>query len=157
VTATTADAIAPVEADVTSDQDHPANYPEAHPNCIPWSIDPQNTRPGWYFDAGMDGMVLTANDTLISIHEAEKYGHQDDNNRIDIIIRRSFDQGRTWQPFQLVHTESNSTHQVTINQGTPVLDREFVSLLLYLVAHHGSHTALVCRSHRYALDVHDTQ
>ena len=70
----------------------------------------------------MDGMVLTANDTLISIHEAEKYSHQDDNNRIDIVIRRSFDQGRTWQKFQLVHTESNETHSVTINQGTPVLD-----------------------------------
>lgn len=58
-----------------------------------------------------------------SIHEGEKFEHQDDNNRIDIIIRRSFNQGRTWQPFQLVHTGSNATHQVTINQGSPVLDR----------------------------------
>ena len=38
-------------------------------------------------------MVLTANDTVISIHEAEKYKHQDDNNQIDLVIRRSFDQG----------------------------------------------------------------
>lgn len=54
---------------------HPANRPADHPNCIPWSIDPQNTKPGWYWDAGMDGMVLTANDTLISVHEAEKFTH----------------------------------------------------------------------------------
>jgi hypothetical protein len=93
-------------------------------DCIPWSIDPNNADgDGWYWDAGMDGMVLTANDTLISIHEAEKYRHQDDNNRIDLIIRRSFDQGRTWQPWQLLHTGSNATHQATIGQGTPVLDR----------------------------------
>ena len=49
---------------------HPARRPSDHPNCIPWSLDPFETRPGWYHDAGMDGMVLTANDTLISVHEA---------------------------------------------------------------------------------------
>eukprot|EP01047_Picozoa_sp_COSAG01_P047512 COSAG01_NODE_4546_length_4932_cov_10.841092_1_plen_595_part_10 len=132
VTATTGEVVAPMVETDPADQDHPANHPANHPNCIPWSIDPQNTRPGWYFDAGMDGMVLTANDTLISIHEAEKFGHQDDNNRIDIIIRRSFTQGRTWEPFQLVHTESNSTHQVTINQGTPVLDHHTGRLWMFM-------------------------
>ena len=101
-------------------------------NAIPWSIDPQNTRRGYYWDAGMCGMVLTANDTLIAIHEGEKYGHQDDNNRIDIVIRRSFDQGLTWQPWQLVHTESNQTHQVTIGQGTPVLDHNTGRLWMLL-------------------------
>jgi hypothetical protein len=81
---------APTPAELAA---HPANYPSAHPTCIPWSIHPHETRPGWYHDAGMDGMVLTANDTVISIHEAEKYHHQDDNNQIDLVIRRSFDQG----------------------------------------------------------------
>ena len=62
----------------------------------------------------------------------EKYHHQDDNNQIDIVIRRSFDQGRSWQPFQLVHTGSNATHQVTIGQGTPVLDHHTGRLWLFM-------------------------
>lgn len=36
-----------------------------HENCIPWSIDPQNTEPGWYYDAGICGLVTTANGTLM--------------------------------------------------------------------------------------------
>ena len=43
-------------------------------NCIPWSIDPTNTKRGWYWDAGMCGLALTSNDTLISFHEGEKFG-----------------------------------------------------------------------------------
>ena len=62
-----APAAAPTAAELAQ---HPARRPSDHPNCIPWSLDPFETRPGWYHDAGMDGMVLTANDTLISIHEA---------------------------------------------------------------------------------------
>ena len=83
----------PTRAELAELAAHPANNPAAHPSCIPWSIHPDETRPGWYHDAGMDGMTLTANDTVISIHEAEKYRHQDDNNQIDLVIRRSFDQG----------------------------------------------------------------
>jgi hypothetical protein len=92
MTAASAQAAAPAPAPLSLDElaAHPATRPEDHPNCIPWSIDPQNTKPGWYHDAGMDGMILTANDTLISIHEAEKFTHQVRSSRTALSSLVSF-------------------------------------------------------------------
>lgn len=81
--------------------------PGAAENCVPWSIDKNETSSGWYFDAGPTSLALTSNDTLLSFHMGEKYKHLDDNNHGDIILRRSFTQGRTWEPWQLVFSPSD--------------------------------------------------
>ena len=68
-------------------------------------------------------MVLSNNDTLVAFLVGAKYGagfhHQN-----DIIIRRSFTQGATWEPFQMLFSPSAFYHNTTFSAtvGT-VLDR----------------------------------
>jgi len=98
--------------------------PGASDNCVPWSIDKNETRDGWYFDGGPASLALSSNDTLLSFHCGEKFKHLDDNNHGDIILRRSFDQGRSWQPWQLVFSPSAfyAPHVYAVQTGT-VLDK----------------------------------
>ena len=93
-------------------------------NCIPWSLDPNNKNgSGFYWSANTCSMVLSRNDTLVAFLVGAKYGagfhHQN-----DIIIRRSFTQGTTWEPFQMLFSPSAFYHNTTFSAtvGT-VLDR----------------------------------
>eukprot|EP00937_MAST-01D_sp_MAST-1D-sp2_P006576 g6576.t1 len=80
-----------------------------------------------YYDHGSPQLLLTLNGTLLSFNQAERVKHLDDNNWIDIVVTRSFDQGETWQPTQVVHSENTwltPAHEYqSIGQNTAVLDR----------------------------------
>jgi hypothetical protein len=94
-------------------------------NCIPWSIDKTEHRKGFYYDGGIGALLLTSNETLVAFFSAEKYTHKDDNNHCDLVLRRSFDQGLTWQPFQLVFSPSTFfAPAVFPAEAAVVLDRD---------------------------------
>ena len=46
-----------------------------------------------YYDHGSPQLLLTLNGTLLSFNQAERVKHMDDNNWIDIVLKRSFDRG----------------------------------------------------------------
>src|SRR5262249_8854591 len=46
-----------------------------------------------------------------------------DHGDIDLVLRRSTDRGRTWEPMRLVY-EEGGTRAVTIGNPCPVVDRE---------------------------------
>ena len=116
----TAPAVAAAQAEAAA----PEVAPDIVENCVPWAIDENETRSGYYFDGGPTSLALSSNDTLLSFHCGEKFKHLDDNNHGDIILRRSFDQGRTWQPWQLVFSPSAfyAPHVYAVQTGT-VLDK----------------------------------
>ena len=68
-------------------------------------------------------MVLSSNDTLVAFLVGAKYG-AGFHHQTDLIVRRSFDQGKTWQPFQMLFSPSAFYHNRTFGAtvGT-VLDR----------------------------------
>ena len=61
-------------------------------------------RPISLFYPGLSGssnfriptLLKTSNNTLISSIDKREFGHQDHSNKIETIIRRSFDNGKTW-------------------------------------------------------------
>eukprot|EP01043_Picozoa_sp_COSAG02_P053769 COSAG02_NODE_5987_length_3887_cov_2.044879_3_plen_365_part_00 len=71
--------------------------------------------------------VLSSNDTLLCFFCGEKLMHRDDNNWGDLVLRRSFDKGREWQPLQIVASVNNAStpkdQWKTIGNEAAVLDR----------------------------------
>ena len=53
--------------------------------------------------------MLSANETLLCLFQGEKVAHKDDNNWCDLVMRRSFDKGDTWQPLQVVASIDNAS------------------------------------------------
>jgi hypothetical protein len=99
--------------------------PGGRPSCN--ASDVEGSSCGGYFEYGSPALVLTGNGTLLSFNQGERLQHQDDNNWIDIVLRRSFNRGRSWQGLQVVHSE-NTPHTPaqqwqSIGQPTPVLDK----------------------------------
>ena len=81
------------------------------------------------FMSGSDGyhtyripaIVLTPNGTLLAFCEGRKTGGSDHGD-LDLVLRRSRDGGKTWQPMQLVY-EEGGTAKITIGNPCPVVDR----------------------------------
>ena len=68
-------------------------------------------------------IVLAANGDLLAFAEGRKHGLSDAGN-IDIVVKRSTDQGRSWGPLQLVQDEwSDPNSNITIGNPVPVVDR----------------------------------
>ena len=55
-----------------------------------------------------------------------------DHGRVDIVLKRSVDDGATWSALTVVHTESNATHAATIGNPTPLWDPSTGEVLLFL-------------------------
>jgi sialidase-1 len=69
-------------------------------------------------------IVLAANGDLLAFAEGRKNGLSDAGN-IDIVVKRSTDQGRLWGPLQLVQDEwSDPNSNITIGNPAPVVDRQ---------------------------------
>jgi len=65
------------------------------------------------------GLVVSSKGTVLAFCEARK-GNCRDWTEIDLVLKRSFDNGLTWQPMQTI--AHDGTH--SMNQPTPVLDHE---------------------------------
>jgi len=80
---------------------------------------------GGYAIYRIPALVVTTKGTILAFAEARKNGPAD-HGEIDIVVRRSLDNGTTWEPKQLVYTEANHT----IGNPSPVVDRETGAILL---------------------------
>lgn len=81
------------------------------------------------FESGKDGyhtyripaLVVTEKGTLLAFCEGRKTSRADHGD-VDLMLRRSEDNGKTWQRMQLVHEEGD-TAKITIGNPCPVVDR----------------------------------
>lgn len=108
---------------------------------------------GGYFDYGGPSCVLSANETLLCFFAGEKLVHRDDNDWTDLVLRRSFDKGVTWQPLQVVASDNNAStppsQWQTYGNEAAVLDRRTGTIWLLfdrnntglLVTHSSDHGA----------------
>lgn len=72
-----------------------------------------------YHTFRIPALAVTTQGTLLAFAEGRKYG-RGDAGEIDLVLKRSFDNGVTWQPLQLVVTEVG----MTCGNPCPVVDRE---------------------------------
>src|SRR5262249_40459873 len=95
------------------------------------------------FVSGQDGyhtyripsLIVSAKGTLLAFCEGRKRGRGDAGD-IDLLLRRSFDGGRTWQPAQVVWDDGGNT----CGNPCPVLDRATGTLSLLLTHNLGEDT-----------------
>ncbi len=89
---------------------------------------------GGYLDYGGPTCVLSANETLLCFFCGEKKIHSDDDNWADVVLRRSFDRGRSWQPLQVVASDNNAStprgEWQTYGNTAAVLDRSTGKIVL---------------------------
>jgi sialidase-1 len=74
-----------------------------------------------YHTYRIPAIVLTCDHTLLAFCEGRKNGRGDRGN-LDLMLRRSTDGGKTWQPMQLVYEEGGAA-RITIGNPCPVVDR----------------------------------
>jgi sialidase-1 len=92
------------------------------------------------FLAGKDGyhtyripsLIVSAKGTVLAFCEGRK-GGSGDSGDIDLVLRRSLDNGRTWQPMQIVADDGPNT----IGNPCPVLDRGTGTIWLLLTRNLG--------------------
>ena len=84
---------------------------------------------GFTFEAGGDGyhtfrlptLVVSSSGTLLLFCDGRKR-HAGDIGKIDVVLRRSLDGGKTWEPLQLLHTDAGE--KAKVGNACPVLDRQ---------------------------------
>lgn len=72
---------------------------------------------GRYHTYRIPALVVSALGTVLAFAEGRKHG-RGDAGEIDLVLRRSFDNGRTWTPTQIVVTEP----EMTCGNPCPVVD-----------------------------------
>lgn len=80
---------------------------------------------GKYHTYRIPALVVSGQGTLLAFAEGRKDG-QGDAGEIDLILRRSFDNGRTWTPTQVVVTEAG----MTCGNPCPVVEHESGAVFL---------------------------
>jgi sialidase-1 len=88
----------------------------------PGSEDLFTSGDGGYHTHRIPAIVLTTENTLLAFSEGRKNGGGDDGD-IDLMLRRSTDNGETWGPMQLVYEEGDGA-PITIGNPCPVVDRD---------------------------------
>ncbi|MDZ4858125.1 MAG: sialidase family protein [Candidatus Hydrogenedentes bacterium] len=95
------------------------------------------------FTAGADGyhsyripaIITTLNGTLVAFCEGRRESTSDFGD-IDLVLKRSFDKGKTWQPLQLVIDDGT----YSCNNPAPVVDKETGAIVLVFSKHPGDDT-----------------
>lgn len=93
---------------------------------------------GGYHTYRIPSLVLTQAGTILAFCEARKHSSADDGD-IDLVLRRSSDGGRTWDPVQMVWDDGENT----VGNPCPVLDGETGTVWL-----------LLCRNNDQVLVMH---
>ena len=73
---------------------------------------------GGYHTYRIPALVVSRRGVVLAFCEGRKQSAADDGD-IDLLLRRSLDGGRTWQPVQLVHEEGGDT-PITIGNPCPI-------------------------------------
>jgi sialidase-1 len=106
----------------------PPGFPASlKPGCLP--KDANNTDLFCPGDLGygcfkIPTVMQTRKGTLLAMIEARKHSC-DDHGYVDLLLRRSFDNGKTWQPSQLMYsnsTDSPAPRWTTVGDGNWVED-----------------------------------
>ncbi|MFN0169296.1 MAG: exo-alpha-sialidase [Bryobacteraceae bacterium] len=92
---------------------------------------------GGYHTFRIPAMVVSKRGTILAFCEARKSSAADHGN-IDLVLKRSSDNGKTWGPLQVVHEEGGMA-RIAIGQPTPLVERETGTIHL-----------LFCRDNRQA-------
>lgn len=87
---------------------------------------------GAYHTYRIPALVVTKKGTLLAFCEGRK-GSASDSGNIDLLLRRSFDSGRTWTPAQVVADFGDDT----IGNPAPVVERKTGAILLLLTRNPG--------------------
>jgi sialidase-1 len=90
---------------------------------------------GGYHTYRIPALILSAKGTLLAFCEGRGDSAADSGN-IDLLLRRSFDNGKTWQPVQKVADFGDDT----IGNPAPVVDRGNGTILLLLTSNPGKVT-----------------
>ncbi len=104
---------------------------------------PEATSPAPVFVSGTGGyhtyripsLITTPRGTLLAFAEGRQAGSSDAGN-IDLLLRRSFDNGHTWQAVQTVWDDQAHT----CGNPCPVFDRDTGTLWLFMTWNHGRDT-----------------
>ena len=90
---------------------------------------------GGYHTYRIPSVIVTRNGTVLAFCEGRKSGRGDAGD-IDLVLKRSLDQGRTWQPQQVVWDEQDNT----CGNPCPVVDRDTGTIWLLLTQNLGKDT-----------------
>jgi len=90
---------------------------------------------GGYQSYRIPALIRTAKGTLLAFCEGRRNSRSDTGD-IDILLRRSLDDGKTWQPVQLVADMGADT----IGNPAPLVDRKTGTILLLLTSNPGPAT-----------------
>ena len=85
---------------------------------------------GGYHTYRIPSLLVTDKGTLLIFCEGRRDSRSDDGNN-DVLLRRSTDDGRTWQPTRLVYEEGGES-DTTIGNTCPVLDRDTATIFLFM-------------------------
>lgn len=88
-----------------------------------------------YHTYRIPSLLVSAKGTLLAFCEGRKAGRGDSGN-IDLLLRRSFDGGKTWQPTQVVWDDGDNT----CGNPCPVIDRDTGTIWLVLTHNLGQDT-----------------
>jgi sialidase-1 len=87
---------------------------------------------GAYHTYRIPALIVSAKGVLLAFCEGRRTG-ADDSGDIDVVLRRSFDGGKTWSPLQVVADEGGDT----IGNPTPVVERKSGAIFLLLTRNPG--------------------
>jgi sialidase-1 len=76
-----------------------------------------------YHTYRIPAMVVTTKGTVLAFCEGRKDSLEDTGN-IDLLLKRSLDNGHTWSAQQIVYEEGGDRQKITIGNPCPVVDRE---------------------------------
>lgn len=82
-----------------------------------------------YHTYRIPALVRTLSGTLLAFAEGRKDNARDHGN-VDIVLRRSEDGGRSWEPIELIYEEGGND-PVTIGNPVPVVDRQTGHIFLF--------------------------
>lgn len=106
----------------------PMNTPTSHGMSKP--LDVFVGGQAGYFAYRIPSLVTTKRGTLLAFCEGRKTSLSDDGDN-DLVLRRSTDDGQTWQELQIVHEEGGDA-VVTIGNPTAVVDQSSGRVLLLM-------------------------
>jgi sialidase-1 len=84
---------------------------------------------GGYHTYRIPAIVMNSRGVALAFCEGRKASARDDGD-IDLLVRRSLDEGRTWQPVQVVHEEGGD-QPITIGNPSPILAADGTIQLLF--------------------------